>query len=891
MNRFRFFGCVLLLVATTMLSNIAEAQNRRIDIVDMRCEYSVEPLFIDNSRIRFTWAYAAQGAREKGFEQLTAEVRIAERAEDLKTLYGCLLTSGRINTDKQRIDMLTVGLEPHKRYCWQVRIYNGLGIEILRSDVQWFSTAKLLGAAWDAKWITDQHDKNHRPAPMLRKRFDVKRGVKRAMLYISAAGYYDAMINGDRVSDDWLSPGFTQYDRRNLYMTYDVTDKLHEGYNVISATLGNGFYNEYTGMTVWQYESAPWRNRPRMICELHIEYADGGKDVVVSDKSWKTTTGAVVGNVIYAGDVVDARLAVEGWEDASFDDAACAAAVEVDAPSDLLLSQQMPPIRATESCKPTNVKRISDREYVFSFAENMAGVCTLRVKGEAGTRITMEHGELLRQDGTVEMANIAIYAHPVGDAVFQTDIYTLKGGDEYEEFTPRFHYNGFQYVTVRADRPVELDANSLTAHFIHTDVKSIGTFDSSNELWNKLWRAVRRSYLSNLHGIPTDCPQREKNGWTADAHISIDIALTNYDAILAYEKWIDDIVDNQRPDGSISGVIPGTSWGFADWIGPVWDAVMFIIPDALYNYYGDETAIRKIYPTCKRYLEYLKGRENEQGVIAYGLSDWCFWQTQTPNDYTAAAFYYYDNHLMARFAGILGKTEDAQHYARKAKELRGYINDNFLNKQTGEYSIGKITAQALPLALGFAPENMREKVAARLNEAVVESGYICDFGLLGSKYTLRQLVDYGYVETAYRLATQTKRPSWGNWIESGFTTPLETWAIRDTFRDSSANHVFFGDIAAWMQSHIAGIRYDSENPGFSHIIIRPAFPKELEWAKASYKSVRGEIASSWRQAGDEIILQVLIPLNTTATVYLDQVYEVKGTGTPITFTAEAAKCR
>ncbi|MBQ5726264.1 MAG: glycoside hydrolase family 78 protein [Alistipes sp.] len=892
MNRFRFLlYSVMLLVATTMLSNSAEAQNRRIDIVDMRCEYSVEPLFIDKSRIRFTWAYAAQGARDKGFEQLTAEVLVAENEEDLKKAYTCLLTSGRINTDKQRIDMLTVGLEPHKRYCWQVRIYNGLGGEQLRSDVQWFSTAKLLGEEWQAKWITDQKDKNHRPAPMLRKRFEVKGEVQRAMLYISAAGYYDAMINGVRVSDDWLSPGFTQYDKRNLYMTYDVTDKLQAGANAITATLGNGFYNEYTGMTVWQYESAPWRNRPRMICELHIDYTDGSSDVVVSDKSWRTTTGAVVGNVIYAGDVVDARLDVEGWCDASFDDAAYPEAVEVDAPSDLLLSQQMPPIRATEHCKPVKVDKRSDREYVFSFAENMAGVCTLRVKGERGTRITMEHGELKRQDGSVEMANIAIYAHPVGDAVFQTDIYTLKGGDGYEEFTPRFHYNGFQYVTVRADRPIELDESSLTAHFIHTDVESIGTFESSNEMWNKLWRAVRRSYLSNLYGIPTDCPQREKNGWTADAHISIDIALTNYDAILAYEKWIDDIVDNQREDGSISGVIPGTAWGFADWIGPVWDAVMFIIPDALYNYYGDESSIRRIYPTCQRYLEYLRGRENEEGVIAYGLSDWCFWQTQTPNDYTAAAFYYYDNTLMARFARILGKREDAERYAKKAKELQKYINNKFLDAETGVYSIGKITAQALPLALGFAPENLREKVAARLNEAVVESGYVCDFGLLGSKYTLRMLVDYGYVDTAYRLATQTKRPSWGNWIESGFTTPLETWAIRDTFRDSSANHVFFGDIAAWMHSHIAGIQYDRDKPGFSHIIIRPAFPEGLEWAKASYKSVRGEIASSWRRHGDKVTLQVLVPLNTTATVYFDQKYEIKGTGTPITLVGNAVKSK
>ncbi len=884
-SRFVLCSVVLLLVFAFSIDAV-EAQNRRGAITNMRCEYTEEPISIDQNRIRFTWTYD-NSQRDKGFEQLTAEVRIAKTEEELKSVYTCLATSGRVNTSRSRIDMLTVSLEPHQRYCWQVKIFNGMGIEIMHSDVAWFSTAKLHSVPWDAKWITDSHDKNHRPAPMLRKSFDIRgEEIVRASLYISAAGYYDAKINGEKVGDDWLSPGFTQYDKRNLYMTYDVTEMLHAGRNVISATLGNGFYNEYTGMTVWQYESAPWRNRPRMICELHVEYASGEKDVILSDKSWKTTTGATIGNVIYAGDVYDARLEVERWDDTSFDDSGYAAAVEVDAPSSRLVSQSMPPIRATESCKPVKVNKLSDREYVFSFAENMAGVCTLKVKGEAGTRITMEHGELLRQDGTVEMANIAIYAHPVGDAIFQTDIYTLKGGDEVEEFTPRFHYNGFQYVTVRADRPIELNEESLTAHFLHTDVRSIGNFECSNEMWNKLYRAVRRSYLSNLHGIPTDCPQREKNGWTADAHISIDIALTNFDAILAYEKWIDDIVDNQRPDGSISGVIPGTAWGFADWIGPVWDAAMFIIPDALYNYYGDDRAIRKIYNSCARYLEYLKGRENAEGVIAYGLSDWCFWQTQTPNDYTAAAFYYYDNKLMSRFARILGKTADAERYTKKAKELQKYINDKFLDEKTGVYSIGKITAQALPLALGFAPKGVEAKVAARLNEAVVESGYVCDFGLLGSKYTLRALVDYGYVDTAYRLATQTKCPSWGNWIEKGFTTPLETWAIRDTFRDSSANHVFFGDIAAWMHSHIAGIRYDSTNPGFKHFEIRPAFPEGLEWAKADYHSVSGYIATSWRRLGDKVIMQVLVPLNTTATLYADQEYEINGTGKPITVTFE-----
>jgi alpha-L-rhamnosidase len=391
--------CVVVL--TVLIDTVSAREKRgRYLIENMKCEYADEPLAIDQSKIRFTWSYVPGAVvMQKGFEQLTAEVRIAEREEDLVREMFCVATSGRVNTAQSRVDVLALNLKPHSRYCWQIKVYNGVGAVVMRSDVAWFSTAKLPDTQWEAKWITDGYDKNHRPAPMLRKEFEVKDEVERAMLYISAAGYYDAMINGERVSEDWLSPGFTQYDKRNLYMAYDVTEKLQEGENVISATLGNGFYNEYTGMTVWQYESAPWRNRPRMICELHIDYADGKKDIVVSDKSWRTTTGAVVGNVIYAGDVYDARREVAGWDCVGFDDAAYPAAKEVEAPSKLLVAQHMPPIRSTEECKPVKVDKRSDREYVFAFAENMAGVCTLRVKGEAGTRITMEHGELLRADG------------------------------------------------------------------------------------------------------------------------------------------------------------------------------------------------------------------------------------------------------------------------------------------------------------------------------------------------------------------------------------------------------------------------------------------------------------------------------------------------------------
>ncbi|MBR3703673.1 MAG: family 78 glycoside hydrolase catalytic domain, partial [Alistipes sp.] len=680
-------------------------------VEDMRVEYSVSPNNIDGDVARFSWTYGADGGVT--FKQRAVEVCVAQNEDALAS--GDYIVSSREKSPFQRVTLSTEKLEPYTSYCWQVVLYNAIGGEICRSDVAWFSTANLRREPWQAKWITDNHDKDYLPSPMLRKTFQTKGDVKRALLHISAAGYYDAKINGKRVSEDWLNPGYTHYDKRNLYLTHDVTSLLKQGNNVITATLGNGFYNEYAAMAVWQFDKAAWRNRPRMIAELHIEYADGEKDVVSTDKSWKTTEGEWRCNVIYAGDVIDARKRVEAWDDPAMDDSAYPSAIECEAPSSMLLAQKMPAIRAVESVAPKSMKKFSDKDYLFAFPENMAGVTTLKVKGEAGTRIEVQHGELLSKDSTLEVRNINIYFHTVGDATFQQDVYILRGDEQGEEFTPRFHYNGFQYVSVRSDRPIELDMNSIKAHFLSTDMESVGEFNSSNDLLNKIWRAVRRSYQANFYGIPTDCPHREKNGWTADAHISMDIALTNFDGLLAYEKWIDDFVDNQHDDGYISGIIPSSGWGYGDWPGPVWDAAMFIIPNTLYNYYGDLTAIEKIYPTAERYLEMQHKRENEDGVVdefMKGIGDWCYYRTTTPQDFVAACYYYYQHKLMTRFAELLGR--DGEKYAAKTEQLRDYINAKYLNRETGAYSVAKITAQALPLALGLVPADMEKLVAARL---------------------------------------------------------------------------------------------------------------------------------------------------------------------------------
>ena len=460
------------------------------------------------------------------------------------------------------------------------------------------------------------------------------------------------------------------------------------------------------------------------------------------------------------------------------------------------------------------------------------------------------------------MRNLDIYYKRQPGLDFQTDTYILNGKDNVLE--PNFAYHGFRYVQIKTDRPITIEKKDVVAKFIHTAVKSVGKFCCSNDTLNKIWKAVNQSYLSNLMSIPTDCPQREKNGWTADAHIAVDLGLLNYDGITFYEKWINDMIDNQTSEGRISGIIPSSGWGYDDWIGPVWDSAIFIIPMALYHYYDDTKAIEKIIPTCARYLNYLNAREDSNKTVTYGIGDWVFYKTQTPTDFSTTCYYFLDNLYMSQFLKIVGK--DGANYYKKAQELKDLINTKYFDKSKMVYANGSQASQGIALYLGLVPKEYEQRVADNLSNMIKANGNHLDFGVLGSKTVLRMLAKYGYADQAYEMATQQEAPSWSNWIKKGYTTPVETWVLSPSFRDASTNHVFLGDINAWMYNILAGINYDKKTPGFRHIIIKPYFIKKLNWVEAEYNSAAGLISSKWERKGDSVMLKVQIPINTTATL-------------------------
>lgn len=838
------------------------SKNEKVKTVNLRTEYLDNPIGIGTKTPRLTWRFEGQ---EADFSVSKVEVYIWEKPgqkaeknhiEKKNTSEGTLITSVDIPGP----------LKPLTRYSWDVTVWDMHGRKCHTSEQASFETAMFSANDWQAKWITDSQDKEYGPAPLFRKNMEIA-GTKKilsARAYISATGYYEMFINGKRVGKNYLDPGYTDFSKRILYTVHDISTLLTQGKNAVTAILGNGWYNEQ-GPATWNFHKAEWRNRPRLLAEIHICYDDGTEDVISTDDTWKASTGANIYNCIYTGDHVDLRQEEKGWKLPDFNDSKWAKAEEVPAPVSLLTAQQMPGIGITEEVAASDLKKISDQLYVYSFPKNMSGFCRLKVKGESGTRIALKHSEMLKNDGRVEQRNVDFFFYPRNKGeVFQQDELILRDANEGVEFTPSFTYHGFQYVEVESSKPIELKKESLTALFVHTDVKSVGSFECSNPTLNKIWKATRQSYLSNLESIPTDCPQREKNGWTADAHISVDLGLLNFDGITVYEKWMDDFIDNQRGKGDVTGIVPSNNWGWEQ--GPVWDAALFIIPDALYQYYGDSRCIQKMVPTLDRYLAYLD-KEEKEGLIPFGLGDWVPYKSKTNNTYTSTAYYYLDYKLRASFAKILG--EDDSRFLAKAEKIRKDINDHFFNPETNAYAEGTQTAQALALYLGLPPEGKEKQVAEKLHGLVAGNNYFLDFGVIGSKTVLRMLTQYGYVEDAIKMAMKTEAPSWGYWVDKlGYTTLAEEWVTDPVKNGSSLNHVFLGDISAWMINQLAGINYDPKEPGFAHILITPHFVTDLSWVKGQYQSVKGLISSEWKRENGKVVLNITIPEGCKASIII-----------------------
>lgn len=853
----RFLRTVLLL---TFLGFMANAYAQPFAATALKTEYLINPIGLDNPNPRFTWQMAdtRTGAKQTAFRLMLGTDSLALAQGKVNTW-----TTGWLQTNAQLKSYSGPQLKPFTKYYWRVDIADQHQKKSGAAKIASFEMGMMNPKNWQGAWIADNEQIKLKPAPYFRKVFETKKQIRSARAYIVAAGLYELSLNGEKVGNHRLDPMYTRFDRRNLYVTYDVTPQLRQGKNAIGVLLGNGWYN-HQSTAVWYFDRAPWRNRPTFCLDLRITYTDGSVETIKSGKDWKTDLSPIIFNSIYTAEHYDSRLEQAGWNTVGFDDNKWKNVIFRSAPSSQIVAQAMHPVRNVEEIKAISLKKLDDTTYVFDLGRNISGVSKIKLNGPAGTIVKLKHGERLYPNGHVDLSNIDVHYRPTDNQdPFQTDILILNGKGE-QSFMPHFNYKGFQYVEVTSNAPIQLAKEDLVGYFMHSDVPVAGSIKASDPLIEKLQFATNNSYLSNLFGYPTDCPQREKNGWTGDAQIAIETGLYGFDGITIYEKWLADHRDEQQPNGILPSIIPTDGWGYEWGNGPDWTSTIAIIPWNIYLFYGDPKILHDNYENIRRYVNHIN-ETYPSGLTTWGLGDWVPVKSVSPVELTSTCYYYADALILAKTAKILGKTADYQYYSNLARKIKNAFNAKYLNQTTGLYGSGLQTELSVPLFWGLVPDNLKHRVAENLAKRVAADNFHLDVGLLGTKAILSALSDNGFGEVAYKLASQRTFPSWGWWIENGATTLYENWNIQSK-NDISLNHIMFGEIGAWWYKSLGGIKPDETQPGFKHILLRPQVVEGLESFEATHRGPYGQIVSGWEKKGQLLTYHFVVPANATASV-------------------------
>jgi len=846
-----------LTVAAVLLSVNAWAGMR---VHQLRCEYLSNPIGVESKQPRLSWRLASE---ERGQRQSAYQVLVASSASELQKNVGDLWDSGKVASD-QSLNVPYAGrdLRSAMRCWWKVRVWDAAGEAGAWSEPAFWEMGLLEEADWQARWIRapDALDPSVEPdpAPLLRTTFRIDKPVAKARLYVCGLGYHEFYLNGEKVGDQVLSPVFTRYDKRCCYVVHDVTSQFRAGANAAGAILGNGWYNQHV-RDVWQFHRAPWRDRPKLRCQIVIEFADGTRQIIASGPEWRVTHGPIRFDAVRNGETYDARFEKPGWATNDYDDANWLRAVLAEAPRGELVCELMPPVRVVRTLKPVRITEIGGGRQVVDFGQNIAGWVRLRVSGPAGTEVKLTYGERLREDGSVSQQYLDKH---VKSGQFQTDRYTL-GGNGNETWEPRFTYHGFRYVEV-AGYPGKLDAEAIQGRVAHTDFPQAGEFRCSSELVNRIVECASWSYRGNFQGRPTDCPHREKNGWSGDAVMAAEQAMYQWHNVPAYEQWLRSFRDVQKPNGQLPLIIPTGAWGY-DYRGevqPPRDAAILVIPWYLYLYHGDRRVLEDNFEAMKAWVNFCGTRARDH-IVDEGIGDHSPAGAVTETALTSTAFYFQGADLLARIARVLGRDEDALRYESLARQIKAAYQQRFY-RGNGRYGEGTQTAQACTIGLGLWQEKDRENVIARLVEDLEARDRHLATGNLGTKYLFRALSQNGHAELAYQVATRRTCPGYGYWIERGATTLWEWW----TDDSPSLNHGRWADIVAWFYQELPGLRADPQHPGFKHFIVHPRLLGDLTWVEAWHDSVHGRVESVWRRDDDRLSMTVLAPANTTATVHV-----------------------
>jgi len=880
--RYPFFAVALSLILVTVLAFATILLAAPATVSNLRCEYDVNPVGIDVLQPRLSWQLSSG---DRGVTQSAYQIRVAESAAALSN--SPVWDSAKVmSADSHLVTYRGPTLQSARRYYWQVRVWTG-GDEPTRwSETGFWEMGLLSPEDWQARWIQAEIDEDTRksnPAIVLRKEFDIAGSVRSARAYVTCLGVYEMELNGRRVGDQVFTPGWTAYDTRLQYQTYDITGDLKAGRNAVGVTLGDGWYRGNIG---FEGQHNTYGEKAALLMKIDVAYQDGRTAVVTTDGNWKASTGPILASDIYNGETYDARLEMQGWSSVGFSDQSWHPVRVIENPRAALIAPAGPPVRKIEEIKPVKILRTPDGDTVVDMGQNMVGWVRLKVKGPAGAKVTLRHAEVLDKAGNFYTENLR--------SALQTDTYILRGGAE-EVFEPHFTFHGFRYLAVDGF-PGQLSLENLTGVVIHSDIRPTGEFESSSVLLNQLQRNILWGQKGNFLDVPTDCPQRdERLGWTGDAQAFARTASFNFDVAGFYTKWLKDLAADQKVSGAVPHVIPNVldrksptaSAGSAGWA----DAAV-VVPWTVYLVYGDTRILEQQYPSMKAWVDYMAQRAGKRLLwdtdFTYG--DWLAFAT-TRSDYPGAttdkdlvceAYFARSTDLLQRTAAILGKSEDAAKYADLLAKIKKVFLDEFVTAN-GRLASNTQTAYALALGFDILPEQMRAGAARRLAENVRAFGHLTT-GFLGTPLLCQVLADYGYWDEAFLLLNRKEYPSWLYPITQGATTIWERWDGQKpdgTFQDkgmNSFNHYAYGAIGEWLYKAVAGIEIDPQQPGYRHILIRPHPGGGLDHAKAAIDTVYGPASSDWKISNGQFTLAVEVPPNTKATVRLpgarkDQVRE------------------
>lgn len=839
----------------------------------LKCEYQSNPMGIDRSQPIFQWKMVDS---RRGAGQSAYQLIVANTFQEANHIETSMWDSGKIDSE-QSVQVKYQGkpLKSGETYYWRVKIWDQDGKVTAWSEVASFEMGLLDQTDWKAQWIARDTVNPGRSA-IMRKEVEVSgKKIERARAYVTGLGNYVFFINGDRVGDALLTPGWTHYPDRLEYQVYDVKDFLVPGKNVLGAILGNMWWSGGLGWSGGQkYSEGPLK----FLLQLEVVYSNGKKQIFVTDDSWKWDNSPIYADHIYDGEKYDANLEQPGWDKTRFDDSKWKP-VNHAVYEGKLTGPFAPPLKKQMELTPCNLTEPQPGEYVFDLGQNMVGWAKVKIKAEKGDTITLRFAELLHDDGTVAQENLR--------TAKATDIIVSDGNEIVWE--PRFTYHGFQYVQVSGlkYKPAQ---NDLTGIVIHTDESFVGKFECSNEVINAIFKNVTWSQRGNFFAAPTDCPQRdERLGWMGDAQIFAPTANFNMNLARYWAKWLFDITDGQEKEGWVYDVNPPIVVSGPS--KPGWGDAIAVVPWLSYLYYGDKRVLEDNYDGIKAWVEYMVSkskdyiyvwRENETSQW-FGYGDWIAY-VPSPSKPIATAYFYYSSKLLSKIAQVLGKTADAEKYHDLSQKIAVAYQKVYWDNKKLNYEGATQTANLLPLAFGITPDSLTPKVVENIRSDVEAHDGHPTTGFLGTGYILPMLSKYGLNEMAYQMITKTDYPSWGYMVKQGATSIWELWNSDKERPEgmNSRNHFALGCVGEWMWNNVAGLNLIEEYPGFQRFLVRPLPVSDLSWAKAEYKTNYGKIIIDWQIINEMFTLKLTVPANSTALVELPglkeglKVYEGNG---------------